>query len=57
LGINAKNSYGGYTGFRLVVGKSKIVAGKIASFEYIGGNVDELRDVVEMYCCGVGYRF
>lgn len=54
---NAKNSYGGYTGFRLIIGRVKRANGKIISFEYTAGLIDDLASVVATLCNQLGYAF
>ncbi|AUC99371.1 hypothetical protein CWS35_04820 [Bradyrhizobium sp. SK17] len=57
--INAKNSYGGYTGFRTVTGTVKRSGGKIVSYRYAAGSRDDaiMNETVENVCQIMGYRF
>jgi hypothetical protein len=57
---NAKNSYGGYTGFKLILGTLRRVNGKIVSFEYVAGNLDDtsaLAQTTAELCRTFGIRF
>jgi hypothetical protein len=58
--VNAKNSYGGYTGFKLILGTLRRVNGKIVSFEYVAGNLDDtpaLAQTTAELCQTFGIRF
>jgi hypothetical protein len=46
--VNAKNSYGGYTGFKLILGTLKRVNGKIVAFNYVTGNLDDAATFAQM---------
>lgn len=58
--VNAKNSYGGYTGFKLIIGKVRQSAGKIIAFDYVAGHLDDtpalIRSTADM-CRVFGIRF
>ena len=58
--VNAKNSFGGYTGFKLILGMLARANGKITSFEYMAGNLDdspELAQTTAELCRTFGIRF
>lgn len=58
--VNAKNSYGGYTGFKRIIGKVRQSAGKIVAFDYVAGHLDDtpalIQTTVDM-CRIFGIRF
>jgi len=39
--VNAKNSYGGFAGFKTIMGTLKRVNGKIVEFDYYLGSLDD----------------
>lgn len=41
--VNAKNSYGGYTGYKVVIGRVSRVSGKVTSYTYDGNSSDDAR--------------
>lgn len=45
--VNAKNSYGAYTGFKLIIGKVRQVGGKVTNFEYAAGNLDDTPELAQ----------
>lgn len=58
--VTAKNSYGGYTGFKLILGTLKRENGKIVSFSYVAGNLDdspELAETTADLCRAFGVKF
>ena len=58
--VNAKNSYGGYTGFKTVIGKVARSEGKIMSFSYDGDSDDDVRSfpgATADMCRAFGYSF
>lgn len=52
--VNAKNSYGGYVGFRTIVGIVTQYAGKIVGFEYTTGLSDESSTDADRICSVLG---
>jgi hypothetical protein len=58
--VNARNSYGGYTGYKIVIGKVARSKGKITSFSYDANSEDDARLVPGMTadtCRAFGYSF
>jgi hypothetical protein len=58
--VNARNSYGGYTGYQIVIGKVTRLKGKIMSFSYDANSEDDARLVPGMTadtCRAFGYSF
>ena len=58
--VNAKNSYGGYTGYKTVIGKVARSNGKIISFSYDGNSDDDARSIpgaTADMCRAFGYSF
>jgi hypothetical protein len=43
--VNAKNSYGGFTGYKVIIGKVIRSAGKVTSFTYLGSSDDDARSL------------
>jgi hypothetical protein len=43
--VNAKNSYGGFTGYKVVIGKVIRSAGKVTSFTHLGSSDDDVRSL------------
>jgi hypothetical protein len=41
--VNAKNSYGGYAGYKTIIGMVTRLNGKITSFRYDGNSDDDVR--------------
>ncbi|WP_143271686.1 hypothetical protein [Bradyrhizobium mercantei] len=56
--VNAKNSYGGYTGFRTIAGTVKRNHGKVVSYSYKAGTSEDaiLGDLAERICRVWGYN-
>ncbi len=52
--VNAKNAYGGYVGFRTIVGIVTQSAGKIVGFEYTIGLNDESSADADRICSVLG---
>jgi hypothetical protein len=52
--VNAKNAYGGYVGFRTIVGIITQSAGKIVGFEYTTGLSDESSADADRICSVLG---
>jgi hypothetical protein len=58
--VNAKNSYGGYAGYKIVIGKVVRSNGKIISFSYDGNSDDDARSIpgaTADMCRAFGYSF
>ncbi len=58
--VNARNSYGGYTGYQVVIGKVARSKGKIMSFSYDANSEDDPRTLPSMTadtCRAFGYSF
>ncbi len=57
--VNAKNSYGGYTGFRTIAGMVKRSGGKIISYSYTSGVRDDeiMAQTTKDICRILGYVF
>ncbi len=58
--VNAKNSYGGYTGYKTVIGRVARLNGKIVSFSYDGSSDDDARSIpgaTADMCRAFGYSF
>ena len=58
--VNAKNSYGGYTGYKTVIGKVARSDGRIMSFSYDGDSDDDARSfpgATADMCRAFGYSF
>jgi hypothetical protein len=54
---NAKNGYGAFVGYKLIVGRVDLSAGKIIGFSYIMGRADdtpELARITEDFCRKLG---
>lgn len=45
--VNAKNSYGAFTGFRSILGTVSQVGGKITRFEYVTGTLDDSPELAQ----------
>ena len=43
--VNAKNSYGGYTGYKVVIGRVSRMSGKVTSYTYDGNSGDDARSL------------
>lgn len=52
--VNAKNAYGGYVGFRAIVGIVTQSAGRIVGFEYTTGLSDESSADADRICSVLG---
>jgi hypothetical protein len=58
--VNAKNSYGGYAGYKTVIGRITRVNGKITSYSYDGSSDDDARSIPSAtadMCRAFGYSF
>jgi hypothetical protein len=55
--VNAKNSYGGYTGFRTIGGKVTHHNGKILSYSYLSGGNENPAMTADNICRAFGYTF
>lgn len=58
--VNAKNSFGAYTGFKLILGTLRRVNGKVVAFDYVMGNIDDtpaLMSATADLCKSFGIRF
>ena len=58
--VNAKNSYGGYTGYKLIMGTLRRSNGRVVAFDYVMGNIDdtpELLSATADLCKGFGISF
>jgi hypothetical protein len=58
--VNAKNSYGGYVGSRLIIGGLLVNGGRVRGFEYAAGENDDtpaLRRATAEMCQVLGYAF
>lgn len=58
--VNAKNSFGGYVGQKMIVSLLIVSKGKIVGFEYTTGLNDEtpaLRETTAELCALLGFRF
>ena len=43
--VNARNSYGGYTGYKTVIGRVSRTSGKVTSYAYDGSSDDDTRSL------------
>jgi hypothetical protein len=57
--VNAKNSYGGYIGFKTIAGLVKRSAGRIVSYTYTSGSRDDaiISQATAELCQIIGYTF
>jgi hypothetical protein len=58
--VNAKNSYGGYVGSRLIIGALLVNGGRVRGFEYSAGANDTtpaLQQATAEMCQILGYAF
>jgi hypothetical protein len=57
--VNARNSYGAYTGFKTIAGKVKRRNGAIIAYSYAAGGSDDaiMAETAQEICRIIGYRF
>jgi hypothetical protein len=56
--VNGKNSFSGYTGFKLIVGKVALSKGRIVAFDYGAGLLDDtplLAQATAQICRTLGF--